>query len=123
MSQSTCRDFIDIAYLGCKLAGFRKKKRLAQWQVAKSASISQSVLGKIESGQSMPLLSTALALSDCLEIDLFELVKYKVPKKDDMRLFYAKYKVMDSLTNEQSNIILSLARNMANMNVGIRYVS
>jgi transcriptional regulator with XRE-family HTH domain len=123
MAQSTSRDFIDIGYLGCTLANFRKKKRLSQWQVAKSASISQSVLGKIESGQSMPLLSTALAIADCLDVDLFELIKYKAPQKDDVRLFYAKYKVMDSLTNEQSNIIVSLAKNMANMNVGIRYVS
>lgn len=123
MAQSSARDFIDIGYLGCTLAGFRKKKRLSQWQVAKSASISQSVLGKIESGQSMPLLSTALAIADCLDVDLFELIKYKAPQKDDVRLFYAKYRVLEALTSDQCNIVVMLAKNLANINAGIRCVN
>lgn len=123
MAYSNSRDFIDIKHFGCAIANLRKQKRLSQWQVAKSAAISQSVLGKIESGQSMPMLSTALSIANCLDVDLFELIEYQAPDKDNFRAFYSKYRVLEALTPDQCNIVVMLAKNLANINAGIRCVN
>jgi transcriptional regulator with XRE-family HTH domain len=122
MALSKAREFIDLVYFGKQIAALRKGKRLSQWQVAKSADISQSVLGKIESGQSMPMLSTALSIAEFFEVDLFELIKYSSPSKDDIRSFYARFRMLERLTHEQAKLIIAVATHMVNKNQGISYV-
>lgn len=122
MANSRSRDFIDMHYFGRQIAKFRKERHLSQWQVAKSADISQSVLGKIESGHSMPMLSTAVAIADFFEVDLLELIKQSAPKKEDMRSFYAKYSIFDCLPPEQSQLFILLAKNIVLTNKGMKHV-
>ena len=60
----------------------------------------------------MPLLSTALSIAQALDVDLMELIGYKAPEQEDIRGFYARYRILDELRPEQSNLLMALTKEM-----------
>ena len=57
---------------------FRRKSGLSQEQLAEKIGVSRQAISKWESGTSTPELEKLLALSECFQITLDELVKEEI---------------------------------------------
>jgi len=53
----------------------RERQKLSKYALAQRSGISQSMIGRIESGARIPTLDTLLHLVDALKVDLSDLVK------------------------------------------------
>lgn len=61
---------------------FRRKSGLSQEQLAEKIGVSRQAVSKWESGTSTPELEKLLALSECFQITLDELVKEDAADRD-----------------------------------------
>lgn len=61
---------------------FRRKSGLSQEQLAEKIGVSRQAISKWESGTSKPEIEKLLALSECFNISLDELVKDEVAKQE-----------------------------------------
>ncbi len=65
----TCERIIEL------LQEERERQKISKYAIAQRSGISQSMIGRVESGTRIPTLDTVLRMADALETDFGDLVK------------------------------------------------
>lgn len=71
-------DKTDFLKLGYKIKFERSKKKLSQMDLSLKTGLTTRSLSRIECGIIDPKFSTLIKISEALEIDLFELLNFKL---------------------------------------------
>lgn len=74
---------LDYRALGTNIRGHRKKRDMTQADLAEAVGVSDSHIGKIETGRGIPSLATVAAIANSLEVGLDTLLHGDIHYKTD----------------------------------------
>jgi DNA-binding XRE family transcriptional regulator len=82
---------LDYRALGTNIRGHRKKRDMTQADLAEAVGVSDSHIGKIETGRGIPSLATVAAIANSLEVGLDTLLHGDIHYKTDFCKCQAKF--------------------------------
>lgn len=96
-------------YISSNIKRIRKVKNLSQKEVAMSIDIAQAQYSVIESGKTVPTLTTLEKIANVFEIDLSQLLKKSNVADEDINLsILEKVKLIDTLDNDEKACLLKM---------------
>ena len=97
--------------LGKRIAELRKEKGLSQEELGKKAKKSRQVISRFELGEVRPSLSTLLAISKVLEVDITVILSFSTQNKINSQL----YEILKKLNTKQKDALLKTAKAIIEM--------
>jgi transcriptional regulator with XRE-family HTH domain len=96
-------------YIASNIKRLRKVKNLSQKQVAMSIDIAQAQYSVIESGKTVPTLTTLEKIANIFEVDLSQLVKKSNLSDEDINLsILEKIKLIDALDKDEKDALFKM---------------
>ncbi len=96
-------------YISTNIKRLRKVKNLSQKEVAMSIDIAQAQYSVIESGKTVPTLTTLEKIANVFEVDLSQLVKKSSIADEDINLsILEKVKLIDTLDKDEKTCLLKM---------------
>lgn len=96
-------------YISTNIKRLRKVKNLSQKEVAMSIDIAQAQYSVIESGKTVPTLTTLEKIANVFEVDLSQLVKKSNIADEDINLsILEKVKLIDTLDKDEKTCLLKM---------------
>jgi transcriptional regulator with XRE-family HTH domain len=96
-------------YISSNIKRLRKVKNLSQKEVAMSIDIAQAQYSVIESGKTVPTLTTLEKIANVFEVDLSQLVKKSNIADEDINLsILEKVKLIDTLDKDEKTCLLKM---------------
>jgi transcriptional regulator with XRE-family HTH domain len=96
-------------YISSNIKRLRKVKNLSQKEVAMSIDIAQAQYSVIESGKTVPTLTTLEKIANVFEVDLSQLVKKSTIADEDINLsILEKVKLIDTLDKDEKTCLLKM---------------
>ena len=97
--------------LGKRIAELRKEKGLSQEELGKKAKKSRQVISRFELGEVRPSISTLLAISKVLEVDITIVLSFSTQNRINSRL----YEILKKLNMKQKDVLLKTAKAIIEM--------
>ena len=97
--------------LGKRIAELRKEKGLSQEELGKKAKKSRQVISRFELGEVRPSISTLLAISNVLEVDITVILSFSTQNKINSHL----YEILKKLNTKQKDALLKTAKAIIEM--------